>query len=457
MRRRVDTLATEEPLEIRLQVSAPGGAETAPVPISITMRTPGHDFELAAGFLFSEGIVRRREAIQGLEYCVGPVQAQQYNTVSVRLRPGSAPDLEKLSRHFYTTSSCGVCGKASLDALRPQVPWPSPAPGAGPRLAPAVLATLPDRLREAQGIFDRTGGLHACGLFDPDGRLLSVREDVGRHNALDKLVGEQLLAGQLPLAAGILVLSGRASFELVQKAAMAGAPVLVAVGAPSSLAASAAEEFGITLAGFARGASFNVYTHPQRVLGPAWPPVGAPRSTIARGPGSERPGARLVAGTGTVVRAARGARFVAGTGTVVSGRPEEHALSRAPPLEAAARGPEGPDLDAREGVPAQGPRRLPDRPSGETARASRPRPRSTGGRTPRGRLHGPAQPSRVRPCGPLAAVPTDVPAHSRALRAARLPTVPATRRALRALASPRSPRRSALYGWLASPPWPRTR
>ncbi len=268
VRRRVDTLATEEPLEIRLQVTASGGAETAPVPISVTMRTPGHDFELAAGFLFSEGIVRRREAIQGLEYCVGPVQAQQYNTVSVRLRPGSAPDLEKLSRHFYTTSSCGVCGKASLDALRPQVPWPSPPPAAGPRLAPAVLATLPDRLREAQGIFDRTGGLHACGLFDPGGRLLSVREDVGRHNAMDKLVGEQLLAGQLPLGAGILVLSGRASFELVQKAAMAGAPVLVAVGAPSSLAASAAEEFGITLAGFARGTTFNVYTHPERVLGP---------------------------------------------------------------------------------------------------------------------------------------------------------------------------------------------
>ncbi|HEX2514005.1 MAG TPA: formate dehydrogenase accessory sulfurtransferase FdhD [Chloroflexota bacterium] len=273
VRRRVDTLATEEPLEIRLQVPAPGGAETAPVPISITMRTPGHDFELAAGFLFSEGIVRRREAIQGLEYCVGPAQAQQYNTVSVRLRPGSAPDIQTLSRHFYTTSSCGVCGKASLDALRPQVPWPSPTPAAGPRLAPAVLATLPDRLREAQGLFDRTGGLHACGLFDPGGRLLSVREDVGRHNAMDKLVGEQLLAGQLPLATGIVVLSGRASFELVQKAAMAGAPVLVAVGAPSSLAASAAEELGITLAGFTRGTSFNVYTHPQRVLGPTLPPA----------------------------------------------------------------------------------------------------------------------------------------------------------------------------------------
>jgi FdhD protein len=267
VRRQVDTLATEEPLEIRLQVPAPGGPGGAPVPLSVTMRTPGHDFELAAGFLFTEGIVSRREAILRLEYCVGPVQAQQYNTVSVHLRPGTAPDLEKLSRHFYTTSSCGVCGKASLEALRPQVPWPPPLPAAGPRVAPAVLATLPDRLREAQGLFDRTGGLHACGLFDPGGRLLSVREDVGRHNAMDKLVGEQLLAGHLPLASGVLVLSGRASFELVQKAAMAGAPVLVAVGAPSSLAAGAAAEFGITLAGFTRGTSFNLYTHPERVLG----------------------------------------------------------------------------------------------------------------------------------------------------------------------------------------------
>src|SRR5262249_51640570 len=162
---------------------------------------------------------------------------------SVALHAGALPDPERLTRHFYTTSSCGVCGKASLDAVRAQVPWPAPVPAAGPRLAPAVLAALPDRLRDAQGLFARTGGLHACGLCDPAGRLRSVREDVGRHNALDKLIGEQLLAGRLPLADGVLVLSGRASFELVQKAAMAGAPLLVAVGAPSSLAAGAAAEF----------------------------------------------------------------------------------------------------------------------------------------------------------------------------------------------------------------------
>jgi FdhD protein len=265
VRRQVDTLATEEPLEIRLQVSASGGTETAPVPISITMRTPGHDFELAAGFLFTEGIVSRREAILRLEYCVGPVQAQQYNTVSVHLRPGTAPDLEKLSRHFYTTSSCGVCGKASLEALRPQVPWPPPSPAAGPRVAPAVLATLPDRLREAQGLFDRTGGLHACGLFDPGGRLLSVREDVGRHNAMDKVIGAALLAGDLPLGERVLCVSGRLAFELVQKAARAGAPILVGVGAPTSLAVELAEDRGVTLAGFARGGRVNVYTHPERV------------------------------------------------------------------------------------------------------------------------------------------------------------------------------------------------
>ena len=265
VRQRLDTLATEEPLEIRLH---PAGA-AEPFPLSVTMRTPGHDFELAAGFLFTEGIVRGREAIGQMEYCVGPVATQQYNTISVRLRAGALPDPQRLTRHFYTTSSCGVCGKASLDALHTQALWPAPDPAAGPRLDPATVAALPDRLREAQGIFDRTGGLHASGLFDPQGVLRSVREDVGRHNALDKLIGEQLLDGRLPLADGVLVVSGRASFELVQKAAMAGLPVLVAVGAPSSLAAAAAADSGITLIGFARGATFNVYTHPQRVAGVA--------------------------------------------------------------------------------------------------------------------------------------------------------------------------------------------
>jgi FdhD protein len=263
VRAQTDTLASEEPLEIRLRVRSTVGEQT--IPISITMRTPGHDFELAAGFLFAEGIAPGRDAIGRMEYCVGPLAEQQYNTISVRLR-GAPPDASRLTRHFYTTSSCGVCGKASLDALRTQVPWPAPSPESGPHVSPATLVALPDRLREAQRVFDRTGGLHACGLFDPQGGLVSVREDVGRHNALDKLIGEQLLAGNLPLTQGVLVVSGRASFELVQKAAMAGVPVMVAVGAPSSLATDAAVEFGTTLVGFARGATFNVYTYPERVL-----------------------------------------------------------------------------------------------------------------------------------------------------------------------------------------------
>lgn len=258
---RQDTLATEEPLEIRLILE---GGEV--VPVSVTMRTPGHDFELAAGFLFTEGIVAGREAIERMEYCVGPVAEQQYNSIGVLLRPGVHVDRSRLERHFYTTSSCGVCGKASLDAVRTHVPHWGLTPDE-PRVAPEAIVRLPDRLRAAQGVFDRTGGLHASGLFMADGTLVSIREDVGRHNALDKLIGERLMAGALPLPESVVALSGRASFELVQKAAMAGVPVLVAIGAPSSLAADAADEFGITLVGFARGERFNVYTHPQRVLG----------------------------------------------------------------------------------------------------------------------------------------------------------------------------------------------
>ena len=255
-----DTLATEEPLEIRLLV----GDDV--VPISVTMRTPGHDFELAAGFLFTEGIILERAAIDRMEYCVGPIAEQQYNSIGVRLRPGTQVDRTRLERHFYTTSSCGVCGKASLEAIRTQVPdWKIPQDS--PRVSPEKIAGLPDALRAAQGVFDRTGGLHASGLFTPDGTLVSVREDVGRHNALDKLIGEQLLAGALPLREHVLLVSGRASFELVQKAAMAGLPLMVAVGAPSSLAVEAADELGVTLVGFARGPRFNVYTHPQRIVG----------------------------------------------------------------------------------------------------------------------------------------------------------------------------------------------
>ena len=252
-----DTLTTEEPLEIRLLT----GIQSTP--LSITMRTPGHDFELAAGFLFTEGIIRRPDQIERMEYCVGPVAEQQYNSIGIRLRPGVTVDPTHLQRHFYTTSSCGVCGKASLDALRTQVPWIIPPDSL--RVTPALISQLPETLRAAQRVFDRTGGLHASGLFDATGQLISAREDVGRHNALDKLIGEQLLAGALPLHDRLLVVSGRASFELVQKAAMAGLPLIVAVGAPSSLAVEAADEFGMTLAGFARGQRFNLYTHPHRV------------------------------------------------------------------------------------------------------------------------------------------------------------------------------------------------
>jgi FdhD protein len=261
VRSREDTLAVEEPLEIRLYT--PDGVMH---PVSITMRTPGHDFDLAAGFLFTEGIVRDPGQIVRMEYCVGPDVEQRYNVVGVRLRPGTTFDAGRLQRHFYTTSSCGVCGKTSLDALRTQLPWPAPSPAAGPVLAPAVIAALPDRLRAAQGIFDRTGGLHAAALFSADGELAGVREDVGRHNALDKLIGAHLLARQLPAARSVLVVSGRASFELLQKAAVAGVPAMIAVGAPSSLAVEAAVEFGVTLVGFARGQTFNVYTYPERIL-----------------------------------------------------------------------------------------------------------------------------------------------------------------------------------------------
>jgi FdhD protein len=251
-----DELAVEEPLEIRLAFDADGRRIRRG--ISVTMRTPGHDRELAVGFLFTEGILQTPEQVAKVDDW-GPG-----NVVRVELAPGVAVDLARLERHFYAASSCGVCGKASLEAVRVR---PAFAPIAGrPTIEPQVIHRLPETLRAAQGAFDRTGGLHASALFDSDGRLLELREDVGRHNALDKLIGTSFLAGRIPLRDGILLVSGRASFELVQKAAVAGIPVLAAVGAPSSLAVELACEHGMTLVGFVRSDRFNIYTGPERVL-----------------------------------------------------------------------------------------------------------------------------------------------------------------------------------------------
>lgn len=254
---RPDTLVAEEPLEIRLNGK----------PLAITMRTPGDDFALAAGFLVSEGVLGSAEELANIVYCAGATEdgANTYNVVDVRLAPGvPVPDIS-LERNVYTTSSCGLCGKASLDAVRTTTRWPVTDGPTPMRLEPSLLAVLPDRLREAQRVFDRTGGLHAAALFSRDGELLDVREDVGRHNAVDKLVGRALQQGLLPLSDVILLVSGRASFELVQKAVMAGIPVLAAVSAPSSLAVDLAAETGMTLVGFLRGSSMNVYAGEQRV------------------------------------------------------------------------------------------------------------------------------------------------------------------------------------------------
>ncbi|MDJ1132668.1 formate dehydrogenase accessory sulfurtransferase FdhD [Streptomyces iconiensis] len=256
---RPDTLVAEEPLEIRLNGK----------PLAITMRTPGDDFALAAGFLVSEGVLGTADELANIVYCAGAQDdgANTYNVVDVRLAPGvEVPDIT-LERNVYTTSSCGLCGKASLDAVRTTARW-SPA-GSGPGgITPETLALLPDRLRAAQRVFDRTGGLHAAGLFSAGGELLDLREDVGRHNAVDKIVGRALQQGLLPLADSILMVSGRASFELAQKAVMAGIPVLAAVSAPSSLAVDLAEESGLTLVGFLRGSSMNIYAGAHRLALP---------------------------------------------------------------------------------------------------------------------------------------------------------------------------------------------
>ncbi|MBR8744222.1 formate dehydrogenase accessory sulfurtransferase FdhD [Nocardiopsis sp. MG754419] len=253
---RVDTLVVEEPLEIRLDGD----------PLSVTMRTPGNDFDLATGFLVGEGVVTTEPQVTAVRYCAGATAdgSNTYNVLDVTLAPGvSRPDVS-LERNFYTSSSCGLCGKASLDAVRTKAHWP--VHDDGPRIDVDTLTALPDRLREAQRVFDRTGGLHAAGLFTPEGELLALREDVGRHNAVDKLVGWALRSGRLPLRETVLMVSGRASFELVQKAWMAGIPMMAAVSAPSSLAVDLATEAGITLVGFLRGSSMNVYAGRHRIL-----------------------------------------------------------------------------------------------------------------------------------------------------------------------------------------------
>lgn len=250
-----DSLVAEEPLEIRL-----GGQSLA-----VTMRTPGNDFDLTAGFLVSEGVVTRAEDVRTIRYCAGANDDGEntYNIVDVDLGPDVRVPEFTLERNFYTTSSCGLCGKSSLDAVRTTATW---SVAEDPlEIDAELLADYPDRLRDAQKLFERTGGLHAAGLFTADGELVTVREDVGRHNAVDKLVGRALLDGRLPLRESVLLVSGRASFELVQKAAMAGIPAMAAVSAPSSLAVELAEEVGMTLVGFLRGSSMNVYAGEHRV------------------------------------------------------------------------------------------------------------------------------------------------------------------------------------------------
>lgn len=254
--RRVDEVVVEEPLEIRLR--AGGDVRT----VAVTLRTPGHDFELAAGFLFSEGVLASREEIRAIRYCDDVPGEQRYNVVTVELERPSLPELPGLERHFFTTTACGVCGKAGLDTLARR----GLAPVQGDiRIAADLLATLPRRLGRAQPLFARTGGLHAAALFGRAGELVQLREDVGRHNALDKLLGWALLEERLPLGEHVLLLSGRASFELLQKAATAGIPFVAAISAPTNLAVELAEAYGITLVGFLREERWNVYSHPERL------------------------------------------------------------------------------------------------------------------------------------------------------------------------------------------------
>lgn len=258
----VDSVAVEEPLEIRLGWSTADGRATRS--ISITMRTPGNDTELAVGFLLSESIIHAAADVASIDVCGKPApDSGNYNTIKVELRAGVDVDLARLQRHFYTSSSCGVCGKTSLDALH--------ASGATSlrdntaEFSKDILTSIPARLRESQVAFDTTGGLHAAAAFNQSGEIVMTMEDVGRHNAVDKVIGALSLAGRLPAAELGLMVSGRASFELMQKALVAGMPLLAAIGAPSSLAVQLAQEFDLTLVGFLRGETFNIYSGKQRI------------------------------------------------------------------------------------------------------------------------------------------------------------------------------------------------
>ncbi|KAF2416749.1 formate dehydrogenase accessory sulfurtransferase FdhD [Microbacterium sp. B35-30] len=280
VRRRADTLVVEEPLEIRILGEA----------LTVTMRTPGHDLELAAGFLVSEGVIATSGDLRSAIHCGGPGTGpaaatplltigpaavgtpasteNTYNVLDIALAPGLEPLVTDIARNFYTTSSCGVCGTSSIEAIEKQSRYDVATDAAA--VDAAVITTLPDALRAGQAVFEKTGGLHAAALFDAgSGELLVLREDVGRHNAVDKVIGWAVLEDRLPLTGTVLQVSGRASFELVQKAVMAGIPILSAVSAPSSLAVELAAASGLTLVGFVRGSSMNVYSHPERVRVPA--------------------------------------------------------------------------------------------------------------------------------------------------------------------------------------------
>lgn len=256
-----DLMAVEEPLEIRIGYGPLGDRKQKS--LSVTMRTPGHDYELATGFLFTEAIIDSFDQVESIKYCedVGK-QEEKENVVRVELSPKVILDTGKLQRNFYTSSSCGVCGKSSIEAVHVSCQILKDTIN----IDKQVIHSLPNRLRETQQIFEHTGGLHAVGLFDIDGKLLMTREDVGRHNAMDKIIGAALFKKDVPLSGGIMMVSGRASFELVQKALRAGAPILAAVGAPSSLAVTLAKDMGMTLLGFVRENSFNVYCGQHRIM-----------------------------------------------------------------------------------------------------------------------------------------------------------------------------------------------